>query len=199
MEAKDGEIGKVEEFYFDDDGWVIRYLVLQTEKWLSGRKVLISPAAVLKGPWKAGSLFVDLTKEQIERSPDIDTNRPVFRQQEMMLYGHYGWPGYWKSGFYGEGVAGDDNNVDLHLRSSIQVTGYHVHGTDGEVGKLTDFIMDDQTWKITHLVVGLSGQADGSHVLVPVEHIKQMSWKDADIYCDMAAAVVDDMVNIPNV
>ena len=42
----DGEIGKVREFYFDDQHWAIRYLVADTENWLAGRQVLISPYAL---------------------------------------------------------------------------------------------------------------------------------------------------------
>jgi uncharacterized protein YrrD len=52
LEATDGEIGKVETFYFDDDTWTIRYMVVKTGGWLSGRKVLISPEAVLKDSWQ---------------------------------------------------------------------------------------------------------------------------------------------------
>ncbi len=73
LEATDGEIGKVEAFYFDDDTWTIRYMVVKTRNWLYGRKVLISPQAVLKDSWTNVSLPVDLTKEQVSSSPDIDT------------------------------------------------------------------------------------------------------------------------------
>ncbi len=104
MEATDGEIGKVEEFYFDDETWTVRYLILQTESWLSGRKVLISPVALIKGLSKPGVFTVDRTRDQIRESPDIDTEKPVSRQQEIELYGHYSWKGYWESGFYAQGV-----------------------------------------------------------------------------------------------
>src|SRR5687767_2340606 len=43
IRAIDGTIGKVDDFYFDDEDWGIRYLVVDTGSWLSGRKVLISP------------------------------------------------------------------------------------------------------------------------------------------------------------
>ena len=41
IRAKDGELGIVSEFYFDDLTWSIRYLVVETDRWLSERKVLI--------------------------------------------------------------------------------------------------------------------------------------------------------------
>ncbi|MEO6538431.1 MAG: PRC-barrel domain-containing protein, partial [Ferruginibacter sp.] len=50
--ATDGEIGNVDEFYFDDKDWIIRYLVVKTGSWLFGRKVLIAPQAVQKIDWE---------------------------------------------------------------------------------------------------------------------------------------------------
>src|SRR5664279_6193650 len=91
MGAKDGEIGTVKQFYFDDKTWSIRYLVLRTGGWLFGREVLISPDAVVKNSLKQGTFPVNLLKEQIRTSPDIDTAKPVSRQQEIELYGHYLW------------------------------------------------------------------------------------------------------------
>jgi hypothetical protein len=46
INATDGLIGRIKDFYFDDDAWVIRYLVVDTGSWLSSRKVLISPISV---------------------------------------------------------------------------------------------------------------------------------------------------------
>ena len=47
LDSLDGEIGKVKEFYFDDQHWAIRYLVADTGSWLMGRRVLISPYALV--------------------------------------------------------------------------------------------------------------------------------------------------------
>jgi sporulation protein YlmC with PRC-barrel domain len=89
IEATDGKIGTVKDFYFDDETWTIRYLVVETGNWLSGRKVLISPVALIKKNWSNGLIPVNLTKEQIQNSPDIDTDKPVSRQQEAMLNQHH--------------------------------------------------------------------------------------------------------------
>ena len=51
IRATDGVIGKVDDFYFDDEDWGIRYLVVDTGSWLSGRKVLISPIALGSPDW----------------------------------------------------------------------------------------------------------------------------------------------------
>ena len=102
--ATDGSIGHVEDFYFDDDAWVIRYLVVKTGAWLAGRRVLISPIAVGKLNCTERLLPVAITKAQVKNSPDIDADKPVSRQHEQDYIGHYGYPDYWGStGMWGDG------------------------------------------------------------------------------------------------
>ena len=94
IEAKDGDIGNVEDFYFDDESWTIRYLIVKTGNWFSGRKVLISPIAIGKRTGRYGTFPVALTMEQVKNSPDIDTEKPVSRQQEAELATYYSWQSY---------------------------------------------------------------------------------------------------------
>ncbi len=100
LDAKDGEIGKVEDFYFDDQTWAVRYLVVRTGGWLSGRKVLISPTVVIGNSWDLGLFPVSITKEQVRDSPDINTDKPVSRQHEAELAVYYSWQSTWGPGFY---------------------------------------------------------------------------------------------------
>ena len=104
IHATDGNIGHVTDLYFDDEAWVIRYLVVDTGNWLSSRKVLISPIAIGHPNWKEKILPVSITKEQVKNSPDIDTDKPVSRQHEIQYLGYYGYPYYWGGGnFWGGG------------------------------------------------------------------------------------------------
>jgi uncharacterized protein YrrD len=104
IHATDGSIGEVQDFYFDDKAWVIRYLVVDTGTWLSSRKVLISPIAIGHPNWTEKILPVSITKEQVKNSPDIDTDKPVSRQHEMQYLGYYGYPYYWGgAGLWGGG------------------------------------------------------------------------------------------------
>ncbi len=203
MEASDGEAGRVDDVYFDDESWTVRYLVLKTGDWLSGRKVLIPPLALLEDGGMTGVFRVNLTKEQIRLSPGIDTDKPVSRQQEIELYGHYSWKGYWESGFYAQGVGEikEVSNiprnvkhlspVDLHLRATSFVSGFHVHGIDGELGHVCNFVIDDRSWKVLNLVVDTGRLPDGKKVLVPVDHILQMEWKDSDVYLSETKAEIE--------
>jgi hypothetical protein len=92
LRAHDGDIGRVRDFYFDGLGWGMRYLVVETGEWLGSRQVLISPEAVSAPRWDEEVFCVNLTKEQVKRSPPTDTMRPVFRHQEILLrdYGSTG-------------------------------------------------------------------------------------------------------------
>jgi len=215
MGATNGEIGKVDEFYFDDQSWTIRYLVVKTGGWLSGRKVLISPAAFLKPDWENETFPVNLTQEQIENSPDIDTEKPVSRQHELDLYNHYSWPYGIRSGegFYGgmgmmgmtesripieDSVAAyqhlQKQEGDPHLRSTGEVKGYSLHATDGDIGDVEDFIVDDDTWTIRFLVVDTGDWFPGKKVLVSPKWIKDIKWQNSSVYVDLT---VDAIKNSP--
>lgn len=209
MGATDGEIGKVDEFYFDDKTWTIRYLVVKTGGWLLERKVLISPAALKEPDWENETFPVNLTKEQVKHSPDIDTEKPVSRQQELALYNYYEWP-YGDpvgAGFYGgmgmlgmvetrvpfeEHIAARKNeghSGDPHLRSTSEVIGYKIHATDGEIGDVEDFILDD-TWKIRYLIVDTGNWFPGKKVLMSPEWIQDVKWATSSVYVDVPVAAV---------
>ena len=166
----------MKEFYFDDRHWTIRYLVADTGNWLTGRQVLISPYALNSVMNSEHQISVALTKKQIENSPSLDSHKPVSRQFEEDYYGYYGWPTYWS----GSSVWGDHPYIernrnkwgeftkgakvwDRHLRSTREVTGYHLQALDGEIGHLEDFVLDDETWAIRYLIVntGTGGREEG--------------------------------------
>jgi hypothetical protein len=188
--ATDGSFGKVRNFYFDDQAWVVRYLVVDTGSWLGGRDVLISPYSLRQPDWAGRVLPVSATKQQIKDSPGVDTDKPVSRQYEKSYLGYYGYPyywggtGLWGSGFYpgaylGERDARDydgyqgylgapsEDDGDPHLRSCNEVKGYHVKASDGEIGHVQGFLVDDSTWWLGH------------EVLVSPEWIQQVSWADS--------------------
>ena len=104
--ATNGDIGQVTDFYFDDQAWVIRYLVVDAGSWLSSRKVLISPLSVHDQNWVHLRLPVSFTKEQVRNSPAIDTEKPVSRQHEIDDFSYFshadygGGAGIWGDGMY---------------------------------------------------------------------------------------------------
>ncbi len=210
--ATDGEIGKVKEFYFDDETWAIRYLVIETGNWFFNKKVLIAPQALLAPDWENKNFPVNLTKEQIKNSPDIDTDKPISRQQEIELYGHYPWRSYWGNGFFAGGFGGypglfpivdeemiqetdtSDNHddEDTHLRSTESISGYHIHATNGDIGHVKDFNIDVETWKITDLVIDTHNWIGGHKVLILVWHVKEIQWENSKVMLDISKEYLKD-------
>ncbi|MEX0790092.1 MAG: PRC-barrel domain-containing protein, partial [Actinomycetota bacterium] len=94
LQAIDGEIGPLEDLYFDDFEWKVRYLVANTGGWLSGRRILLSPLALTGAPDANSHIQMNLTTRQIESSPPIDSAKPVSKQQEVDLHNYYGWHYY---------------------------------------------------------------------------------------------------------
>jgi len=130
IRATDGTIGQVKDLYFDDNAWVIRYLVVETGTWLSSRKVLISPIAAGHPNWTEKVLPVSITKEQVKNSPAIDTDKPVSRQHEMAYMGYYDYPYYWG----GIGLWGGVGNPGLLM------SGYSGFGTMAKTGTMTSAV-----------------------------------------------------------
>jgi len=211
VDAIDGDIGKVEDVYFDDKTWVVRYLVVKTGHWLSCRKVLISTYALLDEIFASDMFQVNLTKAQVNNSPDLDTDQPVYRQQEIELYKHYAWQKYWELGYYAGGLLSiadnkapvkeqlnePDNNgkqsrYDQHLRSISKITGYNIHATDGEIGHISDFVIDNETWEIIYLVVDTHHWFGGKEVLVPVKHITEVQWADSAVYVNISMDAIKE-------
>jgi len=194
----DGEIGSVEEFYFDDLHWTIRYLVADTGHWLRARQVLISPHA-LGGVHAADhNITVNLSKTQIAEGPSLQNDKPVSRQFEETYHEHYGWPFYW-SDVYTPGShpyimrqreksrksAKRRDVWDPHLRSSRDATGHHIQAEDGEIGHVEDFIIDDETWAIRYLIINTRNWWPGKKVLVSPQWIKRVSWDVSKIFVNL--------------
>ena len=184
--ARDGEIGDVRDLLFHDRSWIVRYLVVDTGNWLSGRRVLISPAvANFSGP-ASHSLRVNLTKEQVQKSPGIDSDLPVSRQHEIMMATYYGWPAYWAPETLNfPNVVTEPTKVegDPDLRSATAVKNYAVTTTDGELGHLSDLITEDANWFIRFLVVGTGIWFAGQNLLVATRWVGSISisWSDRAI------------------
>jgi len=103
--ATDGTIGSVKDCYFDDEAWVVRYLVVKTGAWLVGREVLISPLSVADSDAAARVLHVSISTDQIKNSPSIDSHKPASRQHEMEYSAYYDYPYYWGgAGLWGRGA-----------------------------------------------------------------------------------------------
>jgi uncharacterized protein YrrD len=211
LDGTDGQLGKVKEFYFDDHYWTVRYLIVDTGNWLTGRQVLISPHALQAVNYDRRTIGVALTKQQIADSPGLDSDKPVSRQFEKDYQRYYGWPAYWGGSymwgsspfFWGAApylgtpydfaqrdevkqTSQDENSWDPHLRSTEAVSGQHIEGTDGGVGHVEDFIIDDQTWAIRYLVIDTRNWWPGKKVLLAPKWIEDISWGESKVFVNLS-------------
>lgn len=219
LAAADGQIGKVSDAYFDDAEWTCRYLVVKTGGWLNQREVLVTPHAVNRIDWEQAAIDVALTRQQIQRSPPIDTDKPVSRQNEISYYDYYGYPYYWAGphvwGPYATAMplsresaetleeaarvqierrARERESFDPHLRSANEVAGYKIEARDASVGGVEDLLFDEQDWTIRFLVIDTRKWLPGRHVVVPVERVDHVSWGERAVFVELSA---DDVRNSP--
>ena len=204
LHSLDGDIGKVKEFYFDDHHWTIRYLVADTGNWLIDRLVLISPYALLAVSKEAHHITIDLTKQQIEDSPSVDSDKPVSRQFEEAYYGYYEWPMYWDGPYmwgsypyivrdrekWSEFTQREKASWDPHLRSTQDVSGHHIQASDGEIGHVEDFIIDDETWAIRYLVIDTQNWWPGKKVLISPLWIERVSWDELKVFVNLPREII---------
>jgi hypothetical protein len=200
--ALDGEIGHVKDFYFDDNQWAVRYVVADTGSWITGRLVLLSPHALGRLPAKGKILPVNLTRQQIENCPVIDSHKPISRQYEEEYYRYYGWPYYWEGAalwgmsgfpilpvrpepFPGQPAKPEvsrEDSVDAHLRSAQAVLGYQVQTGQEISGHVVDFAMDDESWVIAHLVVNTGHRFSGNTLMISPDQVDRISWDESKVY-----------------
>jgi hypothetical protein len=202
ISAIDGKIGHCRDFLFDDEFWTVRYMVADTGKLLPRRKVLISPVSLDIPNWTNHQFPVNLSKEEIKKSPDLDSDAPVSRQYEMRHADVFNWPYYWVGGYAwgmestpelfharakaASGKKNPDKSSEqgldkIHLRSVEEVTGYKIAAEDGNIGHVHDFIVDDDVWAIRYLVISTRNWLPGKKVIMSPGWISKIDWVYADV------------------
>jgi hypothetical protein len=201
----------VQDLYFDDENWAVRYLVADTGTWLPGRKVLLSPHAIGDLDAAGKVLGVKLTRKQVEDSPPMASHQPVSRQYEAEYYRYYGWPYYWEGGgLWGlsgfpilelpvdparrdekQAAGGLVARADSHLRSTTAVTGYRLQASDGTMGHVSGFMVDDRSWAIGQLVVKTGHRLSGKEVDIPTSQVERISYEESAVFVRLTMDAVE--------
>ena len=204
LRSLDGEIGKVEGFYFDDRHWTVRYLVADTGSWLLDQQVLISPHAVAKVDEASRCITIDLTRKQIADSPSLNDGTPVSRRFETIYYEYYGWQRYWnvayplttptlenapRSHVRQEPTQGGET-ADSDLRGTRDVRGHHIQALDREIGHVDDFILDSETWAIRYLVIDTRKWWPGKKILISPQWIDRVNWSESKVFVDLRGETI---------
>ncbi|MFC3038809.1 PRC-barrel domain-containing protein [Virgibacillus xinjiangensis] len=213
IQATDGEMGKVKDLYFDDTDWTIRYAVVDTRKWLPGRKVLLAPSSFTNLNETERQLEVEYDKDTVKNSPAIPEGQDITAEAENSLIGYYGWSRYWltssmwdvdnspitstfdQAESLRDKAANDvpvSEDTSHNLRSDEETTGFKVHANNGKVGTVADMIFDDEDWKIQQLVIQSSeSYIEERYLLAVPEEIESVDWYEKDIYLDIPLETVN--------
>jgi hypothetical protein len=218
IHASDGEIGALRDVYFDDQSTLVRYFVVDTGTWLAGKRVLLAPAVVGGVDPERGEIITGLTRQQVEDSPPVETEKPVSHEQELALHAYYGWQPYWAvpplagslAPYWGtampaaarvrlgeervaeEVAARERERRDPHLHSAREVEGYRVAATDGEIGHLEDFFIDDQDWAIQLLGIDTRNWLPGRKVVISPSWLHGIDWPGRRIEVDLSRQQIKD-------
>lgn len=191
--ALDGLGGHLTDVYVDDRDWRVRHLVVETGHGLGARRVLVPPGSVSATDPARRRLRTGLTRREIAESPDAGTARPVSRQHELELYDCYHFPSYavtaGASVLLAAPVAAGAP-ADPHLRSVRGITGYFVHGRDGDVGHAADFLVEAGAWSLRHLVVAVGAWWSLRQTLVPVGWIACVRWAARAVEVSLPAQAI---------
>ncbi len=157
-------------------------------------------------------LCANLTRKQIEDSPSNEEHKPLSRQYEEEYYRYYGWPYYWQGGaLWGmsgfpilelpaeslpsePATSGDRHagqGADAHLRSTHAVNGYHVEASDGTIGHICDFMMDDQSWAIRQLVIKTGHRFSGQEVQILTSTVDRISYDESTVFVNLTAETIE--------
>lgn len=184
VHAIDGDVGEVVDFFFQRALWTVRWLVVRAGE----RAVVISPVCVWRTDCQDLVVEVDLSRERLAQAPGLDPERPLSRQEEIQQHQRFGWPFYWGAGgrwgpFPYATLLGalplsdtppDEPAESGHLRRAKELSGCRIIASDGEVGHLDDFIVEDDSWVLRYLVADLLEPPPAKKVLLPTEWIDSL-------------------------
>lgn len=193
IQAIDGEKGKVKNFLFDDETWIIRYLEADLGSFFKEKRVLIPRQYLGEPHWEDQFFPVELTVKRIEESPDVDFDMPVSREYEKELTEHYDLQPYWPANlaaYSGQPsmlnpdnpiafprYAVDEEEIDTNLRSFQEIRGYYIEAKDEKFGHIHDVIIDDENWQLLYVIIDTKNMVPWSKkVMLPIELIEEITF-----------------------
>ncbi|MFP4377388.1 MAG: PRC-barrel domain-containing protein [Spirochaetales bacterium] len=213
VHATDGSIGKVRTFLFDDEKWVVRYVVTKHGFWVFGNDVLISPLSVDGTVDEGQAIRVKLTKDQIKNAPTADHRKPISRRKEEEFYRYHQLPIYWGgAGLWGTAMTPMEagtvtykpsaymdeessvENEDYHIRSTQEVIGYDVQAAGEKVGKVGGFVIEGSNWAVRYIRIEAKDTIGGGNLYVSPHWVDDISWIEADLKLDIGA---DRLMDVP--
>jgi hypothetical protein len=214
VRATDGDAGEVQDLYFDDEDWTIRYVVASIGSWPFGRQGLIAPNALQSPHREQQVLPITLTRQQVKKSREAGLCKPVSHQQSEIVQCDE-WPAYWPPAFppgssnltmypaifwssqevahrmKTEDASADNDSDDPHLRSTREVIGYHIQAKDGEIGHVEDFFVSETDWPIMYMMVDTRNWLPGRHVVVELELVEEVNCPESKVHLKLTRGGIE--------
>lgn len=209
-------LGRVHDIYLDDKTWAIEWFVIETGHWYSSNKILLDSKYFTQVSPDKRCFHVSVSKTEIENAPSVGEHHPISEQRKnALLYTSFGQDALLFPGYVGvmmphtliersKPPAEDDNqsdehntawsetdNADRHLRSANELLGYGVSAINGELGPLTDLVIDTEQWNIMLLALDTSKWLPDRTVVVTPESIERISWEESRLFVSMSKKTVE--------
>ena len=217
LAAPDGIVGTLHDVFLDDETWTVRYVAVDTGLWL-GRSVLLSPISFESPDWQGRRIPLTVTRAEIERSPELLGRARFTREEEREFAAYYGYPHYWGgTGLWGwadrpgalvaappsgyvppsaldadAARAADADVLTTSVYSGKDISGYHIHALDGEIGHVDDFIIDEDSWSVRYLQIDTSNWIGGKTVLLAARWIQRIDPADGKIHVDVTKERIEN-------
>lgn len=192
IHASNGDIGRVEDFYFDDKKWTTRYLVANCGNWVMGhQKVLIAPQHFNRTDQTEGRLYLNLTQKQVEDSVSAKTHHPISKQHvsnKIFTPVNSAYEDKEEEALARRMV----NPEDANLCSLKDTEGLYIESLDGEIGHVSDFMVNDETWEIVWMVVNTRNWLPSNFVLISPDRIKSINWPKRRVYLSLTRQEVKE-------
>jgi sporulation protein YlmC with PRC-barrel domain len=206
IETTDGMEGKIRDFLFDEDNWVIRYIDADFGSFFKDKRVLLPIGVITEHVWDSKLFLLNITRENIDNSPKPDDIPTVSREYEKKVMKHYGYAAYWDSGYIPPSHPGlyyparplkipakriREEDLDTKLRSFKEVKGYHILATDGKLGHVEDVIVDDHDWQMVYLIIDTSNWRPWSKkVILLVNWLENISYASREVSVNVDADII---------
>jgi len=197
INALDGKIGSLKSLHFNDSTWKVRYLVAKLGNLLDTKDVLILAAEANELSWVDQCIKVNLTREQVKNALPFSEDLPVSYQKEWIkqknfetLYMVDPWSGSLLPMWFPNTENIDlllDDMTNTPLRTTEVVDDYKVINEKDKtkLGKVKDFIVDDEDWTIRYLVIDTNGIYAGGDVLISTYHVSGFCCDEKEILIDL--------------
>lgn len=213
IETLDGTKGKIKDFLLDEERWTIRYAEVDLGTLFTEKRILIPRMFLKETDWHHQHLTVELSNNDLEKCPEPDNKLPISREYEEELNRHYRVQDYWVKGTSGstvvpgatihykvppkparvEGKVIKEDNLNSCLRSFSEIMGYHILTKDSEFGKVSDLLINTDSWEIMSVVVDTNSWVPWSKkVILATQWIEAISYPEQRMEVNLPSDAVLD-------